>query len=291
MNLLARVLPLVALVLFAACLGTGKPRPATVKEDDFEPDTSGRVVYMQPTPTSTRAVVTKNYAVGQRRVATVGEPMITVRNYTAADRVVAAVALQPFRQLCRKPKEGIDPEKLVCSSGRLSLLRAEPRDRFEVPGGFVEAGKAYYFARIPGKGGDLYLVVDTTGRVRPGDYVAWAPDDVKKTPVGVPLRWQDTPVPLQVSGPVFRYETEETLVPESANFVHYELVYKGTTYDFRGMVYHIHYKEFRRDNPSLPQFVQNLEFAGNASTVDVLGLRLRVHDVNDSQIVYTVLRD
>lgn len=288
-----RALALVFVTTFAvACAGTGKPRPAQITEEAFKPDTSGNVVYMTPPPSTTRTVLTKNYTVGQRRVSTVGEPMVGVRNYTAADKVGGAVALQPFAQLCRAPAAGeTDTSAYVCTSGRLAMLRGNARERFEVAGGLTEAGKSYYFVKIPAAGGSLYLAVDTEGRVKSGRYVAWAPVDVQETPAGIPLRWQDTPTPLFAEGPLFRFETEEAVQPDSANFVHYEVLYKGTTYDYRGMVYHLLYREYRRDNPSLPLYQQDLEFSGSITTVDVLGLRIRVHDVNDNQIVYTVLGD
>jgi hypothetical protein len=286
------LLAVVAASLVAACAGTGKPRPAKIENEAFAPDTSGDIVYLEETPATRRAVVTKNYAIGERRVSTVGEPMVGVRNYTAADRVVGAVALMDFAQLCRTPKEGeTDLAPLVCRSGRLSALRGSARERFDVAGAFMEAGKSYYLVKIPGSGGSIYLAVDTGGRVKNGRYAAWAPDDVEKTPAGIPLRWQDTPTPLVLGAPLFRFETDEAVAADSANFVHYEILYRGTTYDYRGMVYHLLYREYRRENPSLPLYEQDLEFSSSVNTVDVLGLRMRVHDVNESQIVYTVLMD
>jgi hypothetical protein len=283
-------LVVVASVALGGC--TGKPRPARVKDEGFEPDTSGNVVYMQHVPTSTRTVVNKNYSIGTRKVATVGEPMVGVRDYSAADLVTGAVPLRPFFQLCRAPGPGDDLEQLACHSGRLAMLRGQTHDRFDVAGVFTEAGKTYYLARIPGNGGSLYLAIDTSGRVKPGRYAAWAADDVAQTPAGVPLRWQDTPVYLQLEPePLFRFETQESVAPSAAKFVHYELLYKGTTYDYRGMVYHLLYREYRREDPSLPLYEQDLEFSGSVTSVDVLGLRIRVEDVSDNQIVYTVLSD
>ena len=97
--------------------------------------------------------------------------------------------------------------------------------------------------------------------------------------------------PLVLGAPLFRFETDEAVAPDSANFVHYEILYRGTTYDYRGAVYHLLYREYRRENPSLPLYEQDLEFSSSVTTVDVLGLRMRVHDVNETQIVYTVLTD
>lgn len=285
-------LALVLALAVAAC-GTSKPRPARLEEPKFTPDVSENVVYLQPAPVTTRSVVTKSYTVGTRRRAAVGEPMVGMRNYIAADKVVGAVVLQPFQQYCRTPEEAgtLDVDKLACRSGKLAALKGWPGDRFDVAGSINEFGNTYYFVRIPASSGDLYLAVDATGRAKSGHYVAWARSDPETTPIGVPVYYQDTPVPLRVEGPIVRFETEETIAPEGNSNIHYEVIYGGTTYDYRGMVYHLLYKEYQREDTQRPIYQQDLEFVGNVTTFDVLGLRVRVHDVNENEIIYTVLRD
>jgi hypothetical protein len=279
-----------AALLTTGCFGTGKAGPAHVTEHTFKPDTSGNVVYLQPAPGRTQPVISRGYQVGEQRVAAVGEPMFIVRNYTAAERVVSAIARHSFRQLCKKPKAG-EPatDELACNSGRLSFIRGSEHDRFDVAGAIADGGSTYYMVKVPTTDGAIYLAVDANGRLRPGRYAAWSPSDPENTPAGVALRWQDTPVGLDDTS-LFQLETTETPIA-SSNFVHYAIVYRGVTLDYRGLVFHLLYREYGQADENTPVYEQSLDYAGGVSVIDVLGLRLRVHDFNESQIVYTVLSD
>jgi len=286
------VAPIAGIVMLMGCVGTGKPRPAHIADQGPVADTSGNVAYVQTVPSTTRVVRSATYQVGMQRAAAVGEPMFTVRNYTAAERVVGAVAVRPFRQLCKQPAAGQPAgEDVACRSGRLASLRGNEGDRFGVAGAITEAGSTYYMVRLPAPDGLLYLALDTNGRPRRGRYAAWSQNDPAITPIGIPVRWQDTPVGLDEEGPLFRFETAQSVAPERGNFVHYEVVYRGVTMNYRGMVFHLLYREYSSERADVPLYEQDLEYAAGVSTIDVLGLRLRVHDVNESQIVYTVVSD
>lgn len=411
-----------AALAVGACT-TGQPRAARIEGAWVEPDTSGRVIYLQPVQPTARTVISKNYAVGSRRVAAVGEPMVGVRDYTSSDLVVAAIAARDFVQHCRtaddleleevaeEPAEPVvDPrataevpsggfehepeaydlgatqeaplpstpdtqisepaaaegerrslgsratapfrrlfggredeaaaaevpyggptreeesdlaepltpptaarvsdegqpeveapdavvpegpvDPLACQSGRLSFVRGERGERFVVSGAFEEGGKQYYLVDIPTIGGNVFVAVDARGRLKSEPYLAWRDvnDDVT-TRFGVPLEYLKVPVPMQSDERLFRFETTETVAVHGGAYRNFELVFKGTTYDHRGMVYHMLYKEYGRDRPNSPIFIQDLAYASQTNTVDILGMRIRVHDVNDSQIIYTVQRD
>ena len=101
-KMMPRLVAVALLTVFTACT-TGQPRPARIERALVEPDESGRIVYMEDVESAKRTVISRNYAVGARRVAAVGEPIVGVRNYTATSAVVGAVALEHFRQLCSLP--------------------------------------------------------------------------------------------------------------------------------------------------------------------------------------------
>ena len=395
---------------------TGQPRAARIHSSFERPDESGRVIYMEPVQSTARTVISKNYAVGTRRITTVGEPMVGVRDYTSSDVVIAAVATRDFVQHCRRvsqldaeelvemnaalelaveadveratisaaataqqdasaaaatassaeaaaadssdgllapfrnlftgaepepaaarpaapaasaaksaskadpivvmpdasagasapqvdvtvdtveiaeipvPVDPVDPR--ICASGRLSWVRGEVGERFGVAGVFVEDGKEFYLLDVPTPEGNLYVAVDKLGKLKDEPYLAWRDlDEVATTRFGVPLRYVTTKVPLDEETRLFRFETTETMSLQGGDYRNFELVFEGTSYDHRGMVYHVLYKEYGRDRPTTPIFVQDLAYARQMSTVDILGMRIRVHDVSDDEIVYTVQRD
>jgi len=182
-------------------------------------------------------------------------------------------------------------EKLYCKRGLLSYVLAASGERFAIAGQFVEAGKTYYLVQLPVRGGDLFLAVDDSGRLKPERYVAWHDeDDTRKTSLGIPIEYLSVKYPLAPEKPLFFFDHRESVVAggTSQNF---DLIYEGTSYDHRGMVYHMRYREYDRVRPNEPIYVQDLAYSGHTSTVDVLGLRIRVHDVSDQQIIYTVQND
>ena len=184
-------------------------------------------------------------------------------------------------------------ERSSCRSIPLRFLRGEAGDRLQVGGSFLEGGEIYYLVQFDSPEGTLYMAVDRYGRIKKGDYAAWLDidDEGVVTPIGVPLEYVSTRVSMDTDTPLFKYGTDESSDPEAPRHLHYEITYGGTTYDHRGLVYHLKYQEYRRDAQEEPNFTKALVFTGNQRLVDVLGLQIQVHDVNDAAIVYTVLRD
>jgi len=277
----------IAAMSLAAC--TGQPSPARVDEPVYD-SADGRVLYMDRVPASTRTVVEKDYTIGARRVAASGAPMLTVKNYTVSDRVVGAVALDDFEQRC----PGSNDTEVRCKSGGRAYVRGQANERFSVGGAMRQGGNLYYLVSFDAaEQGIIHAASDARGRLKPTDYLFRAPRDAHAvaTPLGVPLSPVSIKTPIVRDTALFRFEVDKQVDPLAPNFQHYGLFYEGTTYDHSGMVYHILYREYRRDGSSDPLFQQSLAFAGETSTIDVLGFRIRIHNVSDKQIVYTIQRD
>lgn len=361
------LLIVIVVVAAAASCSTGKPAPAGIREQKVKPDSSGKTVYLEPAPTDSRTVISKNYTIGGRRRAAVGEPVVGVRNYTAAERVTSATVLRDFRQLCEvptPPKQEKKPapvagdgpagvaedevgedgavdvessdtslsaqpqrassastdsgildslERYACRQGVLGQLRATKGTVLAVPGAFKENGEFYYLLEIPTDEGAVFLSVDRRGRVKPDRYAVRRKSADKDviTPRGIPLTYLTTRGPLEItlepgeaedpydvpsrgptySGPVVRFQTSEAVLPHGDANRYFDLIYDGTSYDHRGMVYHILYKEYRRDNPEVALYTKTLAYTADQTTIDLLGFRIRVHDVNETGISYTVERD
>ncbi len=433
----SRLLSLVAAAAVAGCT-TGQPRPTWINRALIDPDPTGNTIYMQPVEPNQRTVVSKDYALGARRVAAVGEPIVGVRNYTATDVVVDAIAIRDFRQLCYSPtgaleieaasytaepayavdadasaeataaapaaeasvsvetdvsaehragaygrttstrepsttpsagpglfgkwqqilgapvadvsaqqeaagrqvvadtevegmiEAGAEPPKaeagasaqpsadteiqfhaetetpkveigkppederlsdLYCRRGTLKYVYGHQGDRFPIAGAFTENERMYYLVQLPAPGGDLMLAADDAGRLKGEPYAAWRDEgDTTETRLGVPLRYQTTKVPLELEGPLFRYEHREAVVAGGGS-QNFDLIYRGTSYDHRGLIYHVLYREYDRTRATDPIYVQDLAYSGQTNTLDVLGMRIHVHDISDAHIIYTIQDD
>lgn len=331
---------LLIIILAVAACSTGKPAPAGIRQQKVRADASGKIVYLEPVPTDSRTVISKNYTIGGRRTAAVGEPVVGVRNYTAAERVTSAVVLRDFRQLCEAPEPPKRPtpqeqpaetstdagataseglgffdslERFACRKGILGRVRATKGTVLAVPGAFEENGEIYYLLEIPTDEGAVFLSVDRRGRVKSDRYIVRRRSADKNviTPQGIPLTYLTTRGPLQITlepgeavdpydvptkgptyaGPVVRFQTSEAILPHGSANQYFDLIYNGASFDHRGMVYHILYKEYRRDNPEVTLYTKSLAYPAGQSTIDLLGFSIHVHDVNETSIAYTVERD
>jgi len=289
----------VGMSLLVAGCSTGKPRPASIQSEYVSPDTSGRTIYLSAARDEEREIDSRSYLLGQRAIASVGEPIAVVRNYTVGDRAVRAVVMEDLRQTCGRRtsrmtrNDSADREPAPCKSGPLSYLNLPAGSALNVAGGFEEAGVVYYLLALETPDGTLFLATDRQGRLKRERYVAWR--DAKAatvvTQLGMPLAVVDVSDPLRFADPVVRYETEEVVITDSPKFVHFELIYAGTSYDHRGETWHLLYKEYRRNPPGSPIYTKRLDYTDIGSTIDLLGLRLQVHDATPSYLTYTVVAD
>jgi len=289
-------------LVLAGC-STGKPRPAKIKSEYVQPDTSGATIYLTAARDEGRPVDSRNYRIGERAEARVNEPLVEVKNYTAGDRMVRAVVVTDLKQYCGTKRKTVSSksgttstsevvvEKLPCKSP-LSYLDLPAGRTLHVAGGFEEAGKPYYLLAIDTPDGTLFLATDRFGRLKPPPYVAWRAVDAENivTQVGIPLTVVETDDPLRIDGPVVRYETEEVVLADSANYVHFELDYAGMSDSVRGNTWHLLYKEYRRSPVGSPIYTKRLDYV-DTSAIELLGLRIQIHEVSPSRIVYTVVSD
>ena len=302
--LLSTVLGLSALT--AAC-STGKPRPASIKSEYVERDTSGRTIYLSAAKDEQREVDARSYVLGQRAIASVGEPIVEVRNYTVGDRAVRATILQDVRQSCGRrtvrsgaPRPGSrddeaveGSERVPCKSGPLVHLDLPAGRVLNVAGGFEEDGVVYYLLAQETHDGTIFLATDREGRLKSRGYAAWRDAEAQTvvTQLGMPLEVLEISDPLVFTTPIVRYETEEVVITDSPKYVHFELDYAGTSHDHRGEVWHLLYKEYRRNPPGSAIYTKRLDYEEVGSTIALLGLRIQIHDATGSYLTYTVVED
>jgi hypothetical protein len=291
----------------AGACSTGKPRPARIKSEFVDPDTSGQTIYLTAARDEARPVSSRSYYLGARAEARLGEPVAEVKNYTAGDRAVHAVLIADLKQTCgtkrtpataRRGSAGVSDsspvtvERIACKPP-LAYLDIPAGRTLRVAGGFEEAGEVYYLLAHETVDGTLFIATDRAGRLKRAPYMAWREVGAETivTQVGIPLAVLDTSDPLVFEGPVVRYETEEVVLTDSADYMHFELDYAGMTEDHRGSTWHLLYKEYRRNPAGSPIFTKRLDYTDVGSSVELLGMKIQVHDVTPSHIVYTVLSD
>ncbi len=305
MTIRNRWLPVCVVAVVLIGCGTGKPRPARILGTTAVAPAPGMVV-LDPVPESRRTVDTKNYELGATMTAAVGAAMIKVRDYEVGERIRTAVVTRPFRQLCvagsrrrvqrhaGRVAATVPPaaestagtEAKPCTTGRFRYAAAQAGDRHAVAGIVREGGEVYYAVRFDGEDGVLYVLADGQGRLKPGRYLAW---HARGRPAAA-VELLETSVPLATGEPLFRYEREQVTTADVAGSG-FEILYRGVTYDHRGRVYHLYYREFGRQTPTVPIHVQDLEFSRVPETIDLLGMRLRVTDVEPDRITFSVISD
>ena len=282
-------------VLSVAC-STGKPRPARIRSELVSPDTSGRTIYLTVGRDDRRDVDARSYVLGQRAIASVGESIVEVRNYTVDDRAVRAVFLQNVRQTCGRrtavPRGTTSSESVPCS-GPLAHLDIPAGSVLNVAGGFEEDGVVYYLLAHEAPDGTIFLATDRQGRLKRSRYAAWrdAKSATVVTQLGTPLEVIEVSDPLEFAWPIVRYETEEVVTIENPKFVHFQLDYAGMSHDHRGETWHLLYKEYRRNPPGSPIFTKRLDYTDVGSSINLLGLEIQIHDVTPSYLTYTVVSD
>ena len=251
-------------------------------------------LFRRDAPRTSRTVFSKNYQVGDRYTSKVAEPMISVKNYDVYERVARAIALQDFVQSCAKGRP--------CDDEPLSLVRGNLGDSFSVAGSVPHNGVDYYMVAMEPvamdenepkqASGSAFVLADATGKLRDPGYVAWRQSGEKRrSPKGLPHEQVVPEHPLDIAGPVFAFETDESFVPGGPQYLNYDVVYGGIEQGSRGPLYRIFYREYRRDRADLPSFEQGLAFPVGQSSFDLLGHRITVHAVTENTIDFTVDED
>lgn len=283
--------PLFAVLLtclpLAGCSLLGSGSKGDSKAAPAQP--SANVVYRGAVPSVTREVQSKNYQVGEHYRAAKDAPMLSVKNYTVAEQVVRAVALEDFSQTCGGSLlSGSGP----CDSAPLSWVRGNLGDTFDVVGVTTISDQPFLMVALAGRGGRAFLLVDDRGYLRPGAYLAWRSDDDERFHVrGVPHDLVATDRPLEPAGPLFSLESDERFVSKGTSYLNFDVVFLGTRSGPRGDVYELAYREYRRERAQRPVFEQRLPYPITQTTVDLLGLRLKVDAVDASGIGFTVVQE
>lgn len=282
---------LVALLGGAGCAayesiapGPSEPEPVVVHPAGDGP------VFLQPLAPVRRDIFTRSYRVGEVYTARAGESVVSVKNYSVTERVGHATALRDFRQSCKRL---LSSEAGDCTSGPLSLVRGAMGTVFDVIAAVTLPDGQYFAVALPSESGThAYLLVDPTGRLRRGAYVASRDADSHGYALGrVPVLQQRVDLPLDAEAPLFSFESVERFVFMGPGYLSFDLVFSGRRTAQHGESYSLLYREFGRDSTDAPAFEQALVFPVTQQEIEVGHLRIRVESVTPEEIRFSVVED
>jgi hypothetical protein len=215
---------------------------------------------LAPTFSEPYRLVEKNYSIGVRQRAAVGEPVIKLKDYYLERRTHITV----------RPTHDI-----------LMTREAPPNLTFL-------AGRAYPVTKTLAVGGVEYFVVPETTNpalaalVHPDGRIYPRPLALLGESAG--LAWSDFEIRPEFARML--RDTEDRVV-KSKGYSNFELIYNGST---GGSIF-LTYREFTPEDLARTAFYQNLTYNASIGTIRFRKFRFQVHSANNETIEFTVLED
>ncbi|HEY2776135.1 MAG TPA: hypothetical protein VGK20_18995, partial [Candidatus Binatia bacterium] len=203
-----------------------------------------------------------------------------------------ATALRDFGQVCKSRL--IHRGRLeLCQDAPLSSVRGAMGSVFDVVAGATFPDGQYFAVAVPSDAStQVYLLVDPSGRLRKGGYVAWRDQLNPGTTLGrVPVVELAPDVALDSQAPLFSFETVEKFVHMGPGYLSFDLVFTGTRETARGEHMTFDYREYMRDSTDAPTFESTLEFPTTEPTIEVGKLRIAVEPDGYDGLRFRVVAD
>lgn len=209
----------------------------------------------------TEQVFDKNYTIGQKQVAYVGQPILKVKDYKV-------------RRFSSKQMRASDD--FVISGGIVTIMGTKNTD-YDVAGETTLDGKTYTAVKLPGGQGGLKALIDADGRVH--DKVlnnAGGGSDIVMV-----YTFKTSPTDLR-----FDASKEEKKIIDSG-YLNYEFIYGGT--DGKSLTFT--YREFTSGDLARPAFFQNLVYEAGKQQIRYKDTLMNIHEATNEKVVYTVISD
>lgn len=247
-------------------------------------------VALQPLAPVRRDIFTRSYRIGETYTARTGEAVVSIKNYSITERVGRATVLRDFAQTCRG---FLGRRTTLCDSQPLEAVRGALGGVNDVVAAVTLSDGQYFAVALPSDGrSQVYLLVDTTGRLRRGAYVAWRENMSPGMTLGrVPLVELEPDVALDSDSPLFSFESVERFVFMGPGYLSFDLVFTGTRDTVRGELYTFSYREFGRDSTDRPAFERSLQFPVSEPVIEVGPVRIEVEPIGYEQLRFRVIGD
>lgn len=266
-----------------------KPAPEPVAA---QPVASSSQLLLQPLAPVRRDIFTRSYRLGETYSIHTGAPVVSIKNYSITEKVGKATALRDFAQLCRRrmfaPRKGSP-----CTDPPLSSVHGSMGSVFEVIAAATFPEAKYFAVRMtPDNQSEVVLLVDTSGRLRPGEYVAWRDDLSAGVALGrVPLDLLSPELQMNVSTPLFSFESVERFVYMGPGYLSFDLIFTGTRDTPRGELMTFTYREYGRDSSDRAAFERTLQFPTSDPVIEVQDLRIEVEPLGYNDLKFRVIAD
>jgi hypothetical protein len=209
-------------------------------------------------------VFEKNYKLGEKRVAFVGQPVVRVKDYT----------VERYRAGCMR-----STDDFVIKGGVVTIAGDKDAD-YEMRGITTVDGNEFTVVFIPGRvtGTGYGLLIDESGKVYHRVL------DLHYTHSGSVMMIYDfraTPEGLRF------FALSKEKVRAKAGYLNYELVYNGTD----GKSISMTYREYTSEDLARPAFYQDLVYESGSKEIRFRDTKILVYEATNEKIVYAVVSD
>ena len=255
------------------------------------PSADEGTVALQPLAPVRRDIFTRSYRLGETYTVQTGGAVVSIKNYSVTERVGRATVLRDFGQTCTKRLSRHGP--VLCDDEPLASVRGAMGSVYDVPAAVtLPDGQFFAVALPPGGTSQIYLLVDPTGRLRRGGYLAFREDLTPGTTLGrVPVVGVTPEVAISSEEPLFSFESVEKFVYMGPGYLSFDLVFTGTRDTVRGELMNFSYREFGRDSTERPAFERQLQFAASDPVIEVERLRIEVEPTGYNELRFRVIAD
>jgi hypothetical protein len=249
-------------------------------------------IVLQPLAPVRRDIYTRSYRLGETYSAKVGDTVVSIKNYAITERVGRATALKDFSEICKARWQRRRAPSL-CEEPPMRAVRGTMGSVHQVAGAVTLADGQFFAVAMPQDvASQVYLLVDPTGRLRKGAYIAWREALEPGTTLGqVPLVEFASPYPLSSDEPLFSFESVEKFVYMGPGYLSFDLVFVGTRDTVRGELMNFSYREYGRESTNRPTFERLLRFPANDPVIEVEKLRIEVEPSGYNELRFRVIAD
>ena len=209
-------------------------------------------------------VFDKNYQVGQKQAAVVGQPIVKIKDYVS----------ERYRT---DKMRATDNFELTYG---FTTIKGFKGQEYSIRGETTLDDKNFIILNMPPPypGGTHGALVDNGGYI---SHQVIVPNYQSPS-----LPWVVLNFTLKPDRVRFLPVSEEK-INLKAGYLNYELLYGGT--DGKSII--INYREYTSDDVARPAFYQNLVYESKAEYIRFKNIRIRVHEATNEKIIYTIERD